>query len=45
MKEIKICLGIDVGDYNVKLCVIIKFFEEGNKVKIIFCFCGCEMVY
>lgn len=45
VKEIKLCFGIDDYDYEVKMKVMKGFFEEGNKVKIILCFCGCEMVY
>lgn len=45
VKEVKFCLGIDDGDYNVKFCNFVCFFEEGDKMKIMLCFCGCEMVY
>ena len=37
--------GTDVGDYNVKLRAIIKFLEEGNKVKITLRFRGREMAH
>ena len=40
VKEIKLRPGTDVGDYNVKLRAILKFLEEGNKVKITLRFRG-----
>jgi len=45
VKEIKLRPGTDVGDYNVKLRAIIKFLEEGNKVKITLRFRGREMAH
>lgn len=45
IKEVKFCLVIDVGDYQIKLCNMFCFLEEGDKVKVIICFCGCEMLY
>lgn len=45
IKEIKMCLNIDVYDYGVKIKVMMCFFEVGDKVKVILCFWGCEMVY
>ena len=45
MKEIKLRPATDVGDYNVKLRAIIKFLEEGNKVKITLRFRGREMAH
>ena len=45
VKEIKLRPGTDVGDYNVKLRSIIKFLEEGNKVKITLRFRGREMAH
>ncbi|PSD39136.1 translation initiation factor IF-3 [Acinetobacter radioresistens] len=43
VKEIKLRPATDVGDYQVKLRAIIKFLEEGNKVKITLRFRGREM--
>ncbi|MFW1754418.1 translation initiation factor IF-3 [Acinetobacter wanghuae] len=45
VKEIKLRPGTDVGDYNVKLRSIVKFLEEGNKVKITLRFRGREMAH
>ena len=45
VKEIKLRPGTDVGDYNVKLRAILKFLEEGNKVKITLRFRGREMAH
>lgn len=45
VKEVKFCFGIDIYDYDVKMWNVLKFFEKGDKVKVILCFCGCEMVY
>ena len=45
VKEIKLRPATDVGDYNVKLRAIIKFLEEGNKVKITLRFRGREMAH
>ena len=45
VKETKLRPGTDVGDYNVKLRAIIKFLEEGNKVKITLRFRGREMAH
>lgn len=45
VKEFKFCSGIEEGDYQVKLCNLVCFFENGDCGKIIICFCGCEMVY
>lgn len=43
VKEIKLRPATDVGDYQVKLRAILKFLEEGNKVKITLRFRGREM--
>lgn len=45
VKEIKLRPGTDIGDYNVKLRAILKFLEEGNKVKITLRFRGREMAH
>lgn len=45
VKEIKLRPATDVGDYNVKLRSILKFLEEGNKVKITLRFRGREMAH
>ncbi|MCF8998569.1 translation initiation factor IF-3 [Acinetobacter nectaris] len=45
VKEIKLRPGTDVGDYNVKLRAIIRFLEDGNKVKITLRFRGREMAH
>ena len=45
VKEIKLRPATDVGDYNVKLRAIIRFLEEGNKVKITLRFRGREMAH
>jgi translation initiation factor IF-3 len=43
VKEIKLRPGTDVGDYQVKLRNLIKFLENGDKVKITLRFRGREM--
>lgn len=45
VKEIKLRPGTDIGDYNVKLRAIIRFLEDGNKVKITLRFRGREMAH
>lgn len=45
VKEIKLRPGTDVGDYQIKLRAIIRFLEEGNKVKITLRFRGREMAH
>lgn len=45
IKEVKFCLVMDEGDYQIKLCKMCGFFEEGDKIKVNICFCGCEMSY
>lgn len=42
---IKLRPATDVGDYQVKLRAILKFLEEGNKVKITLRFRGREMAH
>ncbi len=45
VKEIKLRPGTDVGDYQVKLRAIVRFLEEGDKVKITLRFRGREMAH
>ena len=45
VKEIKFRPGTDIGDYQVKLRSLIRFIEEGNKVKITIRFRGREMAH
>lgn len=45
IKEIKFRPNTDVGDYQVKLRNIRRFFEEGNKVKVTLRFRGRELVH
>lgn len=44
-KEIKFRPGTDEGDYQVKLRNIIKFLNEGNKIKITLRFRGGELAH
>ena len=43
IKEIKLRPGIDTKDYNLKLRNVLRFLEEGDKVKITLRFRGREM--
>ncbi|MBK2124390.1 translation initiation factor IF-3 [Fangia hongkongensis] len=45
VKEIKLRPGTDIGDYQVKLRNLIKFLENGDKVKITVRFRGREMAH
>jgi translation initiation factor IF-3 len=45
IKEIKLRPGIDMGDYNIKLRNIIKFLNNGDKVKITIHFRGREIIH
>lgn len=45
IKELKFRPGTDVGDYQVKLRDLIRFLEEGNKVKVTIRFRGREMAH
>jgi translation initiation factor IF-3 len=45
IKEIKMRPGIDDHDYDVKKRAMIRFLEEGDKVKITLRFRGREMVH
>ncbi len=45
IKEIKLRPGIDDHDYDVKRKAMIRFLEEGDKVKVTLRFRGREMVH
>ena len=45
VKEIKLRPGTDVGDYQIKLRAIIRFLEDGDKVKVTLRFRGREMAH
>jgi translation initiation factor IF-3 len=45
VKEIKLRPGIDVHDYDVKMRSVVRFLEEGDKVKVTMRFRGREMVH
>jgi translation initiation factor IF-3 len=45
IKEIKLRPGIDDHDYDVKRRAMIRFIEEGDKVKVTLRFRGREMVH
>ncbi|MPV86783.1 translation initiation factor IF-3 [Ostreibacterium oceani] len=45
VKEVKFRPGTDVGDYQVKLRNLIRFLEDGDKVKITIRFRGREMAH
>ena len=45
VKEIKFRPGTDVGDYKTKLRNLIRFLEDGDKVKITMRFRGREMAH
>ena len=45
VKEIKLRPGIDVNDYNIKMRSIVRFLEEGDKVKVTMRFRGREMAH
>ena len=45
IKEIKLRPGIDEADYQVKLRSIIRFLNDGDKVKVTMRFRGREMVH
>lgn len=45
VKEIKLRPGTDVGDYQIKLRAILRFLEEGDKVKVTLRFRGREMAH
>ena len=45
VKEVKMRPGIDHHDYDVKMRSIVKFLDEGDKVKLTLRFRGREMVH
>ena len=45
IKEIKMRPNIDIHDYAVKMRSIVRFFEEGDKVKVTLRFRGREMAH
>ena len=45
VKEIKFRPGTDTHDYDVKMRSIVKFLEEGDKVKVTLRFRGREMAH
>lgn len=45
VKEIKLRPNIDKNDYDVKMRAIVRFLEEGDKVKVTMRFRGREMVH
>jgi translation initiation factor IF-3 len=45
VKEIKLRPGIDQHDYDVKMRSVVRFLEEGDKVKVTMRFRGREMVH
>jgi len=45
VKEIKMRPNIDIHDYEVKMRSMLRFFEEGDKVKVTLRFRGREMAH
>ncbi len=45
VKELKFRPGTDIHDYQVKMRNLVKFIEEGNKVKVTLRFRGREMAH
>lgn len=45
VKEIKLRPGIDTHDYDVKMKSMLRFFEEGDKVKVTLRFRGRELAH
>lgn len=45
VKEVKLRPTTDIGDYNVKVRNIIRFLEDGDKVKITIRFRGRELMH
>ncbi|MBW3138959.1 translation initiation factor IF-3 [Ferrimonas balearica] len=45
VKELKFRPGTDVGDYQVKLRNLVRFLEDGDKVKVTLRFRGREMAH
>lgn len=45
IKEVKFRPGTDIHDYNVKMKNVVKFLENGDKVKVTLRFRGREMAH
>lgn len=45
VKEVKLRPTTDIGDYNVKIRSIMRFLEDGDKVKITVRFRGRELMH
>ncbi len=45
IKEIRLSMNIDTGDFNTKVNHAIKFLRDGNKVKVSIRFRGREMAH
>jgi len=45
VKEIKLRPGIDDHDFDIKMRAVVRFLEEGDKVKVTLRFRGREMVH
>lgn len=45
IKEIRLSMNIDVGDFNTKVNHALKFLRDGNKVKVSIRFRGREMAH
>lgn len=45
IKEVKLRPNIDTNDYTVKMKSMLRFFEEGDKVKVTLRFRGREMAH
>ncbi len=45
VKEVKLRPGTDENDYQIKLCNLIKFLNEGDKAKVTLRFRGREMAH
>lgn len=45
VKEVKFRPGTDEGDYNIKLRNLVRFLEDGDKVKVTLRFRGREMAH
>ena len=43
IKEFRLCLNTDIGDFNTKVKHAIRFLQEGNKVKVSIRFRGREL--
>lgn len=45
IKEVRLSMNIDVGDFNTKVNHAMKFLKDGNKVKVSIRFRGREMAH